>query len=132
VSGPSPGNHGLLKRERCPSASLPDLLVTTTLPANESIRSAEAEIVEQCGVGRGTRTSVFFIWKSAHYTLTQSCRILPQIFYLYFILLHINLARDMLRTRIGVERFRALRHEALPLAEAAGYISDEDIFRDIS
>jgi hypothetical protein len=38
----------------------------------------------------------------------------------------------MLRKRIAVERFRELRRKALPLAEAAGYVSDEDVFRDIS
>ncbi len=43
-----------------------------------------------------------------------------------------DLARDMLRKRVAVERFRALRRKALPLAEAAGYLSDEDVFRDIS
>jgi predicted transcriptional regulator len=43
-----------------------------------------------------------------------------------------DLAREMLRTRVAVERFRELRRKALPLAEAAGYLSDEDIFRDIS
>ena len=43
-----------------------------------------------------------------------------------------DLAREMLRRRIAVERFRELRRKALPLAEAAGYVSDEDIFRDIS
>jgi predicted transcriptional regulator len=43
-----------------------------------------------------------------------------------------DLAREMLRKRIAVERFRELRRKALPLAEAAGYVSDEDIFRDIS
>jgi predicted transcriptional regulator len=43
-----------------------------------------------------------------------------------------DLAREMLRKRVAVERFRELRKRALPLAEAAGYISDEDIFRDIS
>ncbi len=43
-----------------------------------------------------------------------------------------DLAREMLRKRIAVERFRALRRKALPLAEAAGYVSDEDVFRDIS
>ena len=42
-----------------------------------------------------------------------------------------DLAREMLRKRIAVERFRALRHKALPLTEAAGYVTDEDIFRDI-
>jgi predicted transcriptional regulator len=43
-----------------------------------------------------------------------------------------DLARDMLRKRIAVERFRELRRKALPLAEAAGYVTDEDVFRDIS
>ncbi len=43
-----------------------------------------------------------------------------------------DLAREMLRKRIAVERFRELRRKALPLAEAAGYVSDEDTFRDIS
>ena len=43
-----------------------------------------------------------------------------------------DLARDMLRKRIAVERFRELRRMALPLAEAAGYVSDEDVFNEIS
>ena len=43
-----------------------------------------------------------------------------------------DLARDMLRKRIAVERFRELRRKALPLAEAAGYVSDEDVFSEIS
>ena len=43
-----------------------------------------------------------------------------------------DLAREMLRKRVAVERFRELRRKALPLAEAAGYLSDEDVFRDIS
>ena len=43
-----------------------------------------------------------------------------------------ELAREMLRKRVAVERFRELRRRALPLAESAGYISDEDIFRDVS
>ena len=43
-----------------------------------------------------------------------------------------DLARDMLRKRIAVERFRELRRTALPLAEAAGYVCDEDIFHKIS
>jgi predicted transcriptional regulator len=42
-----------------------------------------------------------------------------------------DLARTMLRKYIAVERFRALRSKALPLAEAAGFVTDEDIFRDI-
>ena len=43
-----------------------------------------------------------------------------------------DLAREMLRKRIAVERFRRLREKTLPFAEAAGYLSDEDVFRDIS
>jgi predicted transcriptional regulator len=43
-----------------------------------------------------------------------------------------DLAREMLRKHIAVERFRELRRKALPLAEAAGYVTDEDVFRDIS
>lgn len=43
-----------------------------------------------------------------------------------------DLAREMLRQHIAVERFRKLRRKALPLAEAAGYVTDEDVFRDIS
>jgi predicted transcriptional regulator len=43
-----------------------------------------------------------------------------------------DLAREMLRKRVAVERFRELRRRALPFAEAAGYVSDEDIFRDVS
>ena len=43
-----------------------------------------------------------------------------------------DLAREMLRKRVAVERFRELRRRALPLAEAAGYVTDEDVFRDIS
>ena len=43
-----------------------------------------------------------------------------------------DLAREMLRKRVAVERFRELRRRALPLAEAAGYISDEDVFNDVS
>ena len=43
-----------------------------------------------------------------------------------------DLAREMLRKRIAVERFRELRRKALPLAEAAGYVTDEDVFRKLS
>lgn len=43
-----------------------------------------------------------------------------------------DLAREMLRKRVAVEQFRELRRRALPLAEAAGYVTDEDIFRDVS
>ena len=43
-----------------------------------------------------------------------------------------DLVREMLRKRIAVEQFRELRRRALPLAEAAEYLLDEDVFRDVS
>ncbi|MCL5059531.1 MAG: hypothetical protein M1449_02805 [Candidatus Thermoplasmatota archaeon] len=44
----------------------------------------------------------------------------------------INLAREMLRRQIAIRRFRDLRAKAVPYAEAAGYLTDEDVFRDAS
>lgn len=43
-----------------------------------------------------------------------------------------DLARQVLRREIALAKFRALRRKAVPLAEAAGYLTDEDVFRDIS
>ncbi len=43
-----------------------------------------------------------------------------------------ELARELLRQRLKVERFRELRRRAIPFAEAAGYIEDEDVFADVS
>lgn len=43
-----------------------------------------------------------------------------------------DLAREMLRRQLAVRRFQVLRAEALPHAEAAGFIIDEDVFRDVS
>ena len=43
-----------------------------------------------------------------------------------------DLVREILRKRIAVERFQELRRQALPLAEAAGYLTDEEVFRDLS
>lgn len=43
-----------------------------------------------------------------------------------------DVAREALRRYVAVERFRALRHRTLPLAEAQGLITDEDVFRAIS
>jgi len=43
-----------------------------------------------------------------------------------------DVAREILRRRLAVERFQQLRNKALPFAEAAGYLTDEDIFKDIS
>ncbi len=43
-----------------------------------------------------------------------------------------DLAREMLRRQIAIRRFEALRARAVPYAEAAGYLTDEDVFRDVS
>lgn len=43
-----------------------------------------------------------------------------------------DLAREMLRRQLAVRGFQSLREQALPHAEAAGYITDEDVFRDVS
>ncbi|MEW6165998.1 MAG: CopG family transcriptional regulator [Pseudomonadota bacterium] len=43
-----------------------------------------------------------------------------------------DLAREMLRRQLAVRRFQALRAKAVPYAEAAGYLVDEDVFKDVS
>jgi predicted transcriptional regulator len=43
-----------------------------------------------------------------------------------------DLARELLRRQLALSSFQTLRAQALPPAEAAGYITDEDVFRDIS
>ena len=43
-----------------------------------------------------------------------------------------ELAREALRQQLAIQRFRKLRREATPYAEAAGYLTDEDVFRDVS
>ena len=43
-----------------------------------------------------------------------------------------DLVREILRKRIAVERFQELRRQSLPLAEAAGYLTDEEVFRELS
>lgn len=43
-----------------------------------------------------------------------------------------DLARDALRRQLALLRFRALRARALPYAEAAGLLTDEDIFHQVS
>lgn len=42
------------------------------------------------------------------------------------------IVRDALRRQLAITRFRDLRRRILPLAEAAGYLTDEDVFRDVS
>ena len=43
-----------------------------------------------------------------------------------------DLARDALRRQLAVVRFEGIRKRVLPLAEAQGYLTDEDVFRDVS
>ncbi len=43
-----------------------------------------------------------------------------------------DVAREALRRQLAVAQFEDLRRRIMPLAEAQGYLTDEDIFRDVS
>jgi predicted transcriptional regulator len=43
-----------------------------------------------------------------------------------------DVAREALRRQLSIQRFRALRAAAMAGAAAAGYLTDEDVFRDVS
>lgn len=43
-----------------------------------------------------------------------------------------DLARDALRRQLAVAQFDDIRRRVLPLAGARGYLTDEDVFRDVS
>jgi metal-responsive CopG/Arc/MetJ family transcriptional regulator len=43
-----------------------------------------------------------------------------------------ELVRDAVRRQLALAQFQELRRQVLPLAEAAGYLTDEDVFRDLS
>ena len=43
-----------------------------------------------------------------------------------------DLVREAVREYLFTRRFRALRQELMPYAEAQGIYSDEDVFREIS
>jgi predicted transcriptional regulator len=43
-----------------------------------------------------------------------------------------DIVRDALRRELSLRRFEELRRRVLPFAEARGYLTDEDIVRDIS
>ncbi len=43
-----------------------------------------------------------------------------------------EIAREMLRCHLALARLRQFRRKAMPFAEAAGYYTDDDVFRDIS
>jgi predicted transcriptional regulator len=43
-----------------------------------------------------------------------------------------EIAREALRRQLRLERFEELRKRVMPFAEARGYLTDEDIFSNIS
>lgn len=43
-----------------------------------------------------------------------------------------ELVRDALRRQLALTQFADLRRRIMPLAESRGYLTDEDIFRDVS
>jgi predicted transcriptional regulator len=43
-----------------------------------------------------------------------------------------DVVRDALRRQLSLTRFERNRRRLLPYAEAAGYLTDEDVFRDVS
>ena len=43
-----------------------------------------------------------------------------------------EITRNALKREVAVTRFRELRRTALPIAEAQGLITDEDVFRAVS
>jgi predicted transcriptional regulator len=43
-----------------------------------------------------------------------------------------DLAREMLRRNLALESFEEARRRLVPLAEKAGYLTDEDVFKDVS
>lgn len=43
-----------------------------------------------------------------------------------------DVVRDALRRQLAMLRFERLRRRSMPFAEARGYLTDEDVFRDVS
>ncbi|MBZ5631171.1 MAG: ribbon-helix-helix domain-containing protein [Acidobacteriia bacterium] len=43
-----------------------------------------------------------------------------------------DVLRDALKRQLSILRFEQLRRHILPFAEARGYLTDEDVFKDIS
>ena len=43
-----------------------------------------------------------------------------------------DIVRESLTRYLAVERFQALRGKTLPFAEAAGFLTDEDVFKALS
>jgi len=43
-----------------------------------------------------------------------------------------EVARDALKRQLRVAQFDALRRRVMPFAEARGYLTDDDVFREVS
>jgi predicted transcriptional regulator len=43
-----------------------------------------------------------------------------------------DVLRDALRRQLSILRFEQLRRQVLPFAEARGYLTDEDVFKEVS
>ena len=43
-----------------------------------------------------------------------------------------DIVRDALRRELSLRRFEDIRRRVLPFAEARGYLTDEDVVRDVS
>ena len=43
-----------------------------------------------------------------------------------------EVVRDALKRQLSLAMFEQLREEVLPFAEARGYLTDEDVFQDVS
>ena len=43
-----------------------------------------------------------------------------------------EIAREALRRQLRVSQFESLRRKIMPFAEARGYLTDEDLFADVS
>ena len=43
-----------------------------------------------------------------------------------------EVAREALRRQLRISQFEALRRKIMPFAEARGYLTDEDVFADVS
>jgi predicted transcriptional regulator len=43
-----------------------------------------------------------------------------------------EIAREALRRQLRISQFESLRRRIMPFAEARGYLTDDDVFRDVS
>ena len=43
-----------------------------------------------------------------------------------------EIARDALRRQLRLEHFEAIRRKIMPFAEAKGFLTDEDVFNQVS